>query len=73
MCDQIKTEEKSENLEKLEEFNSSDQAEDIGDSGSECDDPLLLKLQGNILGVLTYDKTESKIVHKSIQIKEEKK
>ena len=43
LCNQIKTIENTEKREKLEEFNSSDQAEDIGDSGSE-DDPVLLKL-----------------------------
>lgn len=43
LCDQIKRFENSEKREKLQEFNSSDQAEDIGDSGSE-NDPLLLKL-----------------------------
>lgn len=54
MCEKIQKEEGDCN-EKIEEINSSDQQAPEKDSGSE-DDPLLLKLQGNILGVLTFDK-----------------
>jgi hypothetical protein len=72
MCEKIQKED-GECNEKLEEINSSDQQGPEKDSGSE-DDPLLLKLQGNILGVLNIEKPDIKVPKPMIvPIKEEKK
>jgi hypothetical protein len=73
MCEKIQSEENTG--EKIEEINSSDMNDNVQDSESE-DDPLLIKLQGNILGVLTFDKPISHNYikpHKQISFKEEKK
>ena len=56
-CQKIKTEENIKS-QKIEEINSSDNGDFLndGDQNESEDDPLLMRLQDNILGVLTYDK-----------------